>query len=326
MGPPSSRRSRSSIRSPSSTSSNSHTSCTHSSSSSHPPVELIQKPVQAYFSPHRIPASYPSSPFTASTATVNECCAPRLAQPPRPRSIMGFTKSQRIGILLGIDAVFFLVELVVGYAVHSLALVADSFHMLNDVLSLCVGLWAVRVANTGASKMYTYGWQRAETLGALINGVFLVALCMSIFLEAIQRFVEPQEVSSPILILVVGCCGLASNLLGMVLLHEHEKSEPETSNIPEDMSNSGRRMAFEGINIQRKARSSRRAASLSQISIHPKAFRADVIAAAQSRAVDDAGEQEPENTPLLAGQFGNSAEPTDLHGDHIHARSDEGEG
>ena len=44
-----------------------------------------------------------------------------------------------------------------GYTVHSLALVADAFHMLNDVLSLCVGLWAVRVANTGSSKMYTYG-------------------------------------------------------------------------------------------------------------------------------------------------------------------------
>ena len=80
---------------------------------------------------------------------------------------------------------------------HSLALVADSFHMLNDVLSLCVGLWAVRVANTGSSKMYTYGWQRAETLGALVNGVFLVALCLTIFLDAIERFVEPQVVTNP---------------------------------------------------------------------------------------------------------------------------------
>jgi len=111
-----------------------------------------------------------------------------------------------------------------GYAVHSLALVADSFHMLNDVLSLCVGLWAVRVANTGSSKMYTYGWQRAETLGALVNGVFLVALCLSIFLEAIQRFVEPQVVSNPKLVLIVGCMGLASNILGLFLFHEHGHS------------------------------------------------------------------------------------------------------
>ncbi|KAJ9633293.1 Zinc resistance conferring protein [Knufia peltigerae] len=137
---------------------------------------------------------------------------------------MGLTKSQRIGILLGIDSAFFLVELVVGYAVHSLALVADSFHMLNDVLSLCVGLWAVRVANTGSSKMFTYGWQRAETLGALVNGVFLVALCLSIFLEAIQRFVEPQVVSNPMLVLIVGCLGLASNIFGLLLFHDHGHS------------------------------------------------------------------------------------------------------
>ncbi|KAJ5114383.1 hypothetical protein NUU61_000142 [Penicillium alfredii] len=135
---------------------------------------------------------------------------------------MGLSKTNRILILLVIDTAFFLLELISGYAVHSLALVADSFHMLNDVLSLCVGLWAVKVANNEtSSKMYTYGWQRAETLGALVNGVFLVALCLSIFLEAIQRLVEPQEVQNPKLVCIVGCFGLLSNILGLVLFHEH---------------------------------------------------------------------------------------------------------
>lgn len=135
---------------------------------------------------------------------------------------MGLSKSTRIMILLGIDTAFFFLELIVGYAVHSLALVADSFHMLNDVISLLVGLWAVKVATQRTnSKTYTYGWQRAETLGALINGVFLVALCLSIFLEAIQRFVEPQEVSHPKLVLIVGSFGLASNIIGLFLFHDH---------------------------------------------------------------------------------------------------------
>ena len=138
---------------------------------------------------------------------------------------MALSKSTRILILLAIDSAFFLVELITGYAVHSLALVADSFHMLNDVLSLCVGLWAVKVANQRtSSKSYTYGWQRAETLGALVNGVFLVALCVTIFLDAIQRFVEPQEVTRPMLVLIVGCLGLGSNLLGLVLFHDHSHS------------------------------------------------------------------------------------------------------
>lgn len=135
---------------------------------------------------------------------------------------MALSKTNKIIILLVIDTAFFLLELIAGYTVHSLALIADSFHMLNDVLSLLVGLWAVKVANREPnSKMYTYGWQRAETLGALVNGVFLVALCVSIFLEAIQRLVEPQEVSNPKFVCIVGSLGLASNLLGLALFHDH---------------------------------------------------------------------------------------------------------
>lgn len=138
---------------------------------------------------------------------------------------MALSKSTRILILLAIDTIFFFIELITGYAVHSLALVADAFHMLNDVISLLVGYWAVRVANSGkASKTYTYGWQRAETLGALANGVFLIALCLSIFLEAINRFVDPQVVNNPKLMLIVGCLGLGSNLLGLVLFHDHGHS------------------------------------------------------------------------------------------------------
>jgi Co/Zn/Cd efflux system component len=43
---------------------------------------------------------------------------------------MALSKSTRIMILLAIDTCFFFLELIVGYAVHSLALVADSFHMV----------------------------------------------------------------------------------------------------------------------------------------------------------------------------------------------------
>lgn len=55
----------------------------------------------------------------------------------------------------------------------------------------------------------------------MVNGVFLVALCVSIFLEAIQRLVEPQEVQSPMFVCIVGCFGLLSNIFGLFLFHEH---------------------------------------------------------------------------------------------------------
>lgn len=131
-------------------------------------------------------------------------------------------RTTRLYILLVLTLLFFFVELFVGYYAGSIALVADSFHMLSDVLSLIIALYAIKLA---ASKKYeprySYGWQRAEVLGALVNGVFLLALCFTIYLEAIQRFFEPKEIERPVLILVVGTAGLLVNVIGLFLFHEH---------------------------------------------------------------------------------------------------------
>ncbi|KAI8624217.1 cation efflux protein [Xylariaceae sp. FL1651] len=134
---------------------------------------------------------------------------------------MAWSKTTRISIMLAIDIVFFLVELISGFMVHSLALMADAFHMLNDIISLIIGLWAVTIAKRATTNRFSYGWVRAEILGAFFNAVFLIALCISIILEALTRFIEPQKVSNPVLILIVGCCGLASNLAGFLVLGGH---------------------------------------------------------------------------------------------------------
>ncbi|KAI2616077.1 cation efflux protein [Hypoxylon sp. NC1633] len=134
---------------------------------------------------------------------------------------MAWSKTTRISIMLAIDVAFFLVELISGFMVHSLALMADAFHMLNDIISLIIGLWAVTVVKRETTNKFSYGWLRAEILGAAFNAVFLIALCVSIILEAVTRFIEPQEVSNPQLILIVGCCGLGSNLIGFFVLGGH---------------------------------------------------------------------------------------------------------
>jgi len=54
--------------------------------------------------------------------------------------------------------------------------------------------------------------------------VFLIALCVSIVLEAITRFIEPPEITNPQLILIVGSLGLSSNLLGFAILGGHGHS------------------------------------------------------------------------------------------------------
>ncbi|KAL2261355.1 hypothetical protein VTK26DRAFT_4331 [Humicola hyalothermophila] len=137
---------------------------------------------------------------------------------------MGWSKSTRIKVMLAIDIIFFLLELGVGFAVHSLALMADAFHMLNDIISLFVGLWAVSVARKATTDKFSYGWLRAEILGAFFNAVFLIALCVSIVLEALTRFLDPPEINNAQLILIVGCAGLASNLIGFAVLGGHGHS------------------------------------------------------------------------------------------------------
>ena len=134
---------------------------------------------------------------------------------------MAWSKSTRISIMLGIDILFFLLELTVGFLVHSLALTADAFHMLNDIISLMVGLWAFKIAGKATTDKYSYGWLRAEILGAFFNAVFLIALCVSIILEALTRFLDPPEIDNPKLILIVGSLGLASNLVGFLVLGGH---------------------------------------------------------------------------------------------------------
>ncbi|KAJ3351961.1 hypothetical protein HDU83_008484 [Entophlyctis luteolus] len=68
---------------------------------------------------------------------------------------------------------------------------------------------------------FTFGFLRAEILGAFANAVFLLALCFTIILDAIQRFVKPEVIENPDIVLIVGCVGLFTNLVGMVLFGGH---------------------------------------------------------------------------------------------------------
>lgn len=70
----------------------------------------------------------------------------------------------------------------------------------------------------------TYGWARAEVLGALVNAVFLTALCFSIFVESIQRLFKHEELENPVLLLGVGVGGLLMNLVGLCIFRDHGHS------------------------------------------------------------------------------------------------------
>ncbi|XP_063992354.1 proton-coupled zinc antiporter SLC30A1 isoform X2 [Diachasmimorpha longicaudata] len=133
-------------------------------------------------------------------------------------------KKCRLLTMLWLTAFFFLVEVIVGYLTNSMALVADSFHMLSDVAALVVAFLSVKMSPKKWSKN-TFGWARAEVLGALVNAVFLVALCFSITVEACKRFIEPEDIHRPELLIGVGTLGLFVNLIGLCLFHGHHRRD-----------------------------------------------------------------------------------------------------
>lgn len=71
------------------------------------------------------------------------------------------------------------------------------------------------------SQKNTYGWARAEVVGALVNSVFLIALSFTIFVEAIERLTSNKHVENEKLMLYVGVIGLIINLIGLLLLRGH---------------------------------------------------------------------------------------------------------
>lgn len=128
----------------------------------------------------------------------------------------------RLLCMLSLTFGFFIVEVVVSRMTASLSMLSDSFHMLSDVIALVVALVAVRFAEkTHSTNKNTFGWIRAEVMGALVNAVFLTALCFTIILEAIERFTEPHEIESPQMVAWVGAAGLLVNLIGLCLFHGH---------------------------------------------------------------------------------------------------------
>ena len=78
------------------------------------------------------------------------------------------------------------------------------------------------------SSLNTFGWARAEVVGALINAVFLYALCFSISVQAIKRFLVIEKIEDPKMILIVGGVGLLINLVGMLIFgHGHSHHDEE---------------------------------------------------------------------------------------------------
>jgi cobalt-zinc-cadmium efflux system protein len=122
-----------------------------------------------------------------------------------------------LGTVLALTAAITVVEVVGGVLTGSLALLADAVHMLSDNVAISLALVAIWLASRPTTPQRTFGYQRAEILAALANGVVLVALAIWIFIEAYGRFGDPPEVLGGWMLLVA-LVGLAGNLVAAWIL------------------------------------------------------------------------------------------------------------
>lgn len=113
------------------------------------------------------------------------------------------------------------VEAAYGYWCNSLGLISDSIHMCFDCTALAIGLYASYVSKLPPDSENPYGYARYEVLSGYINSIFLIFVGMNIFIESIERIMEPPEIQTEMLILV-SVLGLCVNMIGLFFFHDHE--------------------------------------------------------------------------------------------------------
>lgn len=91
-------------------------------------------------------------------------------------------------------------QIIGGIISGSLALLSDALHNFSDVLSLIISYVAALLGKKKASKNKTFGYKRAEILAAFINAATLMVVAVILMIEAAERFFEPQEIGSNLVI------------------------------------------------------------------------------------------------------------------------------
>src|SRR3989442_3897262 len=116
----------------------------------------------------------------------------------------------RLLIALALAVVVFAVEATASIFANSLALLAEAFHVLIDVVALGIAFVAVWLAARPATDRRTFGLLRLEKLATVLNTVLLLGGARVVLLQGIRRFSEPPQVQRG-LVLALPTAGLLSH-------------------------------------------------------------------------------------------------------------------
>ncbi|UXY15926.1 cation diffusion facilitator family transporter [Chitiniphilus purpureus] len=129
---------------------------------------------------------------------------------------------KRLLVALAITGGFGIVELVGGVWTGSLALISDAGHMFTDAAALLLAVIASLVGQRPADQRQSYGYARAEVIGALVNSIAMILLVVWITVEAVTRLLHPQPVNG-LGVMGIAALGLVVNLISAwTLSHDHD--------------------------------------------------------------------------------------------------------
>jgi solute carrier family 30 (zinc transporter), member 1 len=162
---------------------------------------------------------------------------------------MIFSSSFIYGGIALVTLAYSIYEIYTALSLDSLTLLSDGFHNLSDVLALLIGWQCERLSQRSSRTVMSYGWSRAELVGALLNGSSLLSLCVYVTLELFPRVLQPRPIddaSFGLQFVVVASVGLAVNLLGTVVFwctgtksfhsHSHAHSHAHAHGSDEQLS------------------------------------------------------------------------------------------
>lgn len=132
-----------------------------------------------------------------------------------------------LAISAWLTGVYFVIELGIGLWTGSIAVISDAFHTFSAVGGVLVAIVAARLALRPADDQRSFGWARAEILGALVNGGFLLAMALVVIVMAAMRLSTPLDLpTGPMLIAAAG--GLITEFISLGLIWRQSKDDLNT--------------------------------------------------------------------------------------------------
>ncbi|XP_050305645.1 zinc transporter 2-like isoform X3 [Anthonomus grandis grandis] len=114
---------------------------------------------------------------------------------------------------------FMIVELVGGYLAGSLAVMTDAAHLFSDFVGFIISILAIVLAKKAATKRMTFGYHRAEVIGAFLSVLTIWFLAVVFLVLALRRLYKEEYDLDANTMLIVASIGLAVNIIMGGVLH-----------------------------------------------------------------------------------------------------------